>query len=174
MRRSAFVKLLGITEEAFNLLRARKLVPLRGSKKGRGWQEFSVDDAIAFEAAAALSRQGVKKADACAIVDYYFDIAIERFVDDGEARPFFLGIMKPAQAAPGRSTLDLAFGLIGTTSHLAEDIERYVDAVGDIQWLDGFVAIDLRRCVATVLDRAEEAGLADPALQAKAAFFKLL
>jgi hypothetical protein len=166
MRRSQFVKLVGLTEEAFNLLRARKHVPLRDQTFGPGWQEFSVDDALALEAATALARCGVKKNDARAWVDLYFDVALERAEEskDGDNEPIYIGAVSSVGVVDGAPVPDEQFELVGTPTDIADELSRIRAMLGPDRWLDGVITINLNLCAKLVSDRAKAAGITDDRL----------
>lgn len=166
MRRSQFVKLVGLTEEAFNLLRARKHVPLRGRTIGPGWQEFSVDDALALEAATALARCGVKKSDARIWVDIYFEEALSRARESkaGTNEPIHLGAVSSVGVVDGTPVQDDQFPLVGSPGDIADELSRIRAMLGPDRWLDGVITINLNLCAKLVSDRAKAAGIADDRL----------
>jgi hypothetical protein len=150
-----------MSEEAFDMARARKLLPWRGRVMGRGWQDFSVDDALAVEAAAALSRQGVKKADAREIVDLYFDVALERAAEQRPARSttVLLGVVSCVGLTNGMPAHDGQFPLVGSPADVAEELARIGDILGADRWLDGVITINLNLCAKIVSVRAAAAGM---------------
>lgn len=166
MRRSQFVKLVGLSEEAFNLLRARKHVPLRGRAIGPGWQEFMVEDAIALEAAIALARCGIKKNDARAWVDLYFDVALERAEESkaGDNEPIYLGAVSSVGVVGGTLVPDEQFELVGTPADIADELSRIRAMLDPDRWLDGVITINLNLCAKLVSDRAKAAGVEDDRL----------
>lgn len=166
MRRSQFVKLVGLTEEAFNLLRARKHVPLRGEPIGPGWQEFSVEDALALEAATALARCGVKKNDARAWVDQCFQPALDWAAESkaGPNDPVYIGVVSSIGVVEGKPIQDDQFPLVGTPSDIAEQLSLIRDALGPDRWLDGVITINLNLCAKLISDRAKAAGITDDRL----------
>ena len=166
MRRSQFVKLVGLTEEAFNLLRARKHVPLRGEPIGPGWQEFSVDDALALEAATALARCGVKKSDARAWVDVYYEEGLRRATQSkaGGNKPIHLGVVSSVGVLNGTPVQDDQFPLVGTPTDIAKELGRIRGMLGPDRWLDGVITINLNLCAKLISDRAKAAGIADDRL----------
>lgn len=168
MRRSQFAKLVGLSEEAFNLLRARKHVPLRSRVIGPGWQEFSFEDAVAMEAAAALARCGVKKNEAREWVDLYFDRGLERAAEQrrgrGRRRPIYLGVVASVGIVEGMPVEDDHFPLVGTASEVAEELERIGGMLGADRWLNGAITINLNLCAKLVSIRANANGIADDEL----------
>ncbi len=173
MRRSAFVKLIGISEEIFNVVRTRKLLPLRGRDVGKGWQDFSVEDALAFEAASALARLGITKAEARDVVDTYFEIALERAAEAPTGQPVYLGLAKTVVLFGGQHVSPDYFPLVGSAIDLAEEINRLTIALGDSGWVDGTIAANLNLCMATIYGRAEKAGVNDSQLEELAVLFAL-
>lgn len=168
MRRSDFVKLLGVSEEAFDMARARKHLPLRGRAMKRGWQEFSVDDALAFEAAMAFGRVGVRRADAREVVDTYFDEAIVRAFE-ASGQSIFLGVVKAYAVNNGTPVVQDQFPILGTMSDLAAEVQRLTDDLGIGPFYDGLVAINLNLCLSVISDRAARAGIHDARLSELAA-----
>lgn len=173
MRRSAFVKLIGISEEIFNVVRTRKLLPLRGRDVGKGWQDFSVDDALAFEAASALARLGITKAEARDVVDTYFQVALERAAETATGEPVYLGLAKTIVLVGGKHVSPDQFPLVGSSIDLAEEVNRLAIAMGDSGWIDGTIAANLNLCMATIYGRAEKAGVNDGRLEELAVLFAL-
>lgn len=173
MRRSQLVKLVGLSEEAFNLLKARKHVPMRGRPPGSGWQNFTVEDAIAFEAAVALARCGVKKNNARAWVDLYFDVAIERASENDRKStdPVYLGVVTSFGIAETTLVADDQFPLVGSASDIASELQSIQEALGQDRWLDGLITINLNLCVQLVYLRAEQALIADDRLEELATLF---
>jgi len=173
MRRSVLVKLLGISEEQFNLVRARKLLPMRGRDAGRGWQDFTADDALALELATALSRQGVKKSVARDVVDGYYAVALEWAGNDLANQTVFVGIVRTVALVDGELEVGSHEWLVGSAADIAEQIDRLREAVGTSLWVDGAVVANLNLCVASILARADMAGIQDDRLSELAAVFQL-
>lgn len=166
MRRSQFVKLVGLSEEALNLLKARKHVPFRGRVIGPGWLEFSVDDAVALEAANALSRCGVRKADARAWVDSSFEPALDWATERkaGWKEPVYLGMVSSYGILEGMPVPDEPYPLVGTPSDIAEQLARIQQDLGPTRWLDGAITINLNLCASVVIARAKASGITDDRL----------
>jgi hypothetical protein len=168
MRRSQFAKLVGLSEEALNLLRARKHVPLRGRPIGPGWKELFGEDAVAMEAAAALARCGVKKNDAREWVDLYFKEGLDRAAEQrgrrGQRQPIYLGVVTSVGIADGMPVEDDHFPLVGTASEVAEELERIGEMLGGDRWLNGAITINLNLCAKLVSIRAHANGIVDEQL----------
>lgn len=166
MKRREFVQLTDVSEEAFNLLRARKLVPMRGQTKQKGWQDYSVEDAVALELAQALSRKGVRKADARDWVDFYFEIALGYVADETRPKnqPIFLGAAEFVQLLEG----DVHYGgherLVGTFADIADQLENFAAGYSATYVLEGYLVVNVDRCIRAVGQRAQLAGLDDPRL----------
>lgn len=172
MRRADFIRLTALTDEAFNLLRARKLVPMRGQKKPKGWQEYSVDDAVALELAQALSRKGVRKADARDWVDHYFNLALEYVADPTrpQDQPIFLGAAEFVELVDGELHPSGHEELVGTFADIADQLERSASAYSATHAIDGYLVVNVDRCVRAVIQRAERSGLDDPRVRELAGF----
>jgi len=166
MRRKKFVQVVGLTEKALHLLVERKLFPMRGKKQSAGWAEYTFDDALALECAIRLSRLGPSKARARDVVDAYFDVALERVQEVGRPRSshVYLGAVQYVSLEDGYSTVDDHWPLVGTTSEIAEEIERLSEAVGHSRWVEGELTVNVHLCMAAISQRALKAGIADDRL----------
>ena len=138
-----------------------------------GWQEFSVDDAVAIEVAASLAAQGLKKTDARVVVDAYFDLALERAADPKCRRPIYLGVAESFGIAGGVKTLDDHHQLIGSINDIADEICRLEAALHPKHHVGVAIIASLNLGVETVLTRADEAGLSDQRLDELANLFRL-
>lgn len=160
MRRSSMVKLLGLSEETFNLIRARKLLPMRSRDAGSGWQEFSAEDALAIELSVSMARQGLKRADARDLVNEYFDDALDR-LSERDDKHLFLGAVKSYGVLDGQIALDDQFPLIGSAQDIADELAELGDKLGPNRFLDGAILVNVHLCIAVITERAARAGLED-------------
>lgn len=174
MRRSQFLKLAGLSQEAFDLARARKLLPLRGRVTKPGWQDFSVDDAVALEAATSLFVRGMKKSDARVAVDAYFDLALEWAASPSCKGPTYIGTATSFAVIDGFAIAGDQHQLIGSAQDIADETERLQVALGERHHLGGMITTNLNLCVETVASRAVLAGIEDPRINELSKLFSCL
>lgn len=166
MRRKQFVQLVGLNEKALNLLVERGLLPLRGKASSTGWASYTIDDALALEAAVSLSRLGSTKARARDFVNSYFDVAIEQVRD--VYRPLgtqvYLGAVSYVSLQDGLLSVDDYWPLVGTPIDIAQEIDRLSHAVGPQRWLEGAITANLHLCMAAISQRARKASISSDRL----------
>lgn len=174
MRRKDFMKLAGLEEGTFKVLLARKHIPFGDRSAAPGWKDYSADDVLAYEAAAALARQGAKKSEAREWVETYAALAVERASDGlklGEGA-MFLGAAPILRVRNGAIEHDEFWPLVGTISDVAEEVERLQGAVGPKQRIGGANLCNLNLCVEVIAQRAAALGISDARLAQLVGWFR--
>ena len=171
MRRKTFIQLAGVKEEAFKLLWARGHVPFSPAPGVKGWNEFSVRDLVAFEAAGALVRLGVGRAEARRLVELYLPLAIEWGAEGGGVRGIRLGAAAVVALKDGETHFDSFHELIGSMDEIAEQLRELTVALPGGHWVDGVFVCNLALCVESIIQRAGLIGFQDDQLdQLRGAF----
>ena len=163
MRRAVFVQLVGMTDESFNVLRGRKLVPLRGQKP-IGWQDYSVDDALALEIASSLAHAGLSRKQACLLVDDYYNLALERAEEQKPKRTrrdILVGSALMVGVESAKRVEGDSFPLVGIAGDVADQIDQITAAIPSSTWLVTSPLISMNFCFAVIKARAEQAKIDD-------------
>ena len=137
-----------------------------------GWQNFTVDDAVAVETATSLFRLGMAKSDARDVIDAYFDLAIDWLTAGECTDSVYIGMASIVEVG-GADIAEEQHWLIGSTKDIEDEIKRLEAALGHNYFVSGERKIDLRFCVAQVLRRAANAKFEDPRLYELAHLFSL-
>jgi hypothetical protein len=174
MRRKDFIRLAGLEEGTFKVLLARKHIPLTRPSAATGWKDYSADDVLAYEAAAALARQGAKKSDAREWVETYGELAVERasLGTKSSEGAMFLGALPILTVREGDIVHDDFHPLIGTISEVAEEIERLQTALGTKHRVGGANLCNLNLCVEVIRQRATALGINDARLDQLVRWFQ--
>ena len=175
MRRAEFLKLVDLSSEALKSLIRRKHVRLANEAEGRGWGEYTAEDALLTRLSLELSDDGLSQRVAAGIVEEKASelaAACDRLNDESLEHLYF-GLIRERTHAPADSTVPEAetdVPLVGTFGDLQQAYQMRseslmaapADQLGLVRRARGIRLVDVSLIAYEIRERAKLAGLPRP------------
>jgi len=162
LRRADVLKIIDMPARPFDAMLSREQVPWPRRDPGRGWGQFSTEDAYRVALAHALVRQGRNYEEAGAAVRRDFDELVN--VECSDLGDLLLGYFITETEPNEEDGVRLHLSVVAPQSIWFDEVARVKSVVGENDSLIAFSAVNATAVMRRTLAKAELAGLVDDRL----------